>query len=160
MTTKPIITLANVKLHVGLSEETPCYTATVLVDGKKFADVSNHGHGGCDMVSASHTAVAELNARIAATYPQINLYDDVMADQDFETLCHTLVWEFADQRNFRSSLSRKVLARRPDGNIVDFKGKKTDALLAAVRKKEGYTVLNDLSFDEAWAMFKAAPSNQ
>lgn len=156
MTTKPIITLANIKVHVGLSQETPAYTATIMVDGKKFSDVENSGHGGPDSYDrAGFAALNDLNARIAATYDKIDAHDMELT-MDLETLCHTLVWEHVDQRNFRSSLSRKVLAKRPDGNIVDFKGKKTDALLAAVRAKPGYVVLNDMPFDKAWAIFVEA----
>ena len=43
------IELKNIKIHKGLSEETYCYTATVLVDGVAAFSASNHGHGGPDM---------------------------------------------------------------------------------------------------------------
>jgi hypothetical protein len=33
-----------------LSEETQCFSLDLYVDGKKFAHVSNRGHGGCDEV--------------------------------------------------------------------------------------------------------------
>src|SRR3546814_10802929 len=42
------IALKALKIHKGLSEETYCYTATVLVDGIPAFHASNHGHGGCD----------------------------------------------------------------------------------------------------------------
>lgn len=163
MTTKPTITLSNIKVHVGLSDETPAYTATILVDGVKFADVENNGTGGCDNYRPVSAApgqqavlwekVKELDARIAATYDKIEAHG-LDLTMDLETLCHTLVWEHVDQRNFLSALSRKVLAVRPDGNVVYFKGKKTDALLAAVRAKPGYQVLNDMPFEAAWAIMK------
>lgn len=41
-------TLTKIKYLESLSEETPAYTATVLLDGKPFCNVSNHGHGACD----------------------------------------------------------------------------------------------------------------
>ena len=40
--------LKNIKYFASGSQETPCYTATVYVDGKKAIYVSNNGHGGCD----------------------------------------------------------------------------------------------------------------
>lgn len=40
------IELTNVKHLASLSEETFCFTATVVVDGKKAFTASNHGHGG------------------------------------------------------------------------------------------------------------------
>src|SRR3546814_12521038 len=42
------IALKAIKIHKGLSEETYCYTATVLVDGIPAFHASKHGHGGCD----------------------------------------------------------------------------------------------------------------
>lgn len=38
--------LKNVKINRTLSEETLCYSASLYVDGRKVADVSNRGHGG------------------------------------------------------------------------------------------------------------------
>jgi hypothetical protein len=45
------ITLKNIKYVAALSEETPCYTAAVYIDGKKAGTVSNRGHGGPDEVN-------------------------------------------------------------------------------------------------------------
>lgn len=73
MTNKPLIELRSIDLHVGLSEETPAYTAKIHVDGEHFADVSNRGHGGCDMQyaprgkeSGFHDRLEKLKARIEA----------------------------------------------------------------------------------------------
>lgn len=41
---QPKIELKGIKVHMGLSEETPAYTAKLYVDGKHFADLSNQGH--------------------------------------------------------------------------------------------------------------------
>jgi hypothetical protein len=43
--------LKNIKYFASGSQETPCYTATVYVDGKKAIYVDNDGHGGCDRTS-------------------------------------------------------------------------------------------------------------
>jgi hypothetical protein len=40
------IELKNVKLNRQLSEETPCFTATVYISGKQAGRVQNSGHGG------------------------------------------------------------------------------------------------------------------
>jgi hypothetical protein len=40
------ITLKNVKIYAGLSEETIAFNASVHIDGKKVGDASNRGHGG------------------------------------------------------------------------------------------------------------------
>ena len=38
----------NISHYARGSEETPCYNATVYINGKKAIEVSNDGHGGCD----------------------------------------------------------------------------------------------------------------
>lgn len=45
---EPVLELRNVKYAEFASEETACYQATLYVDGRKFCEVSNDGHGGCD----------------------------------------------------------------------------------------------------------------
>ena len=40
--------LKNVKHAAFASQETHCFEATLYVDGKRFATVSNEGHGGCN----------------------------------------------------------------------------------------------------------------
>lgn len=40
------LSLKNVKVHKDMSEETVCFSATLYIDGKRAADVSNSGHGG------------------------------------------------------------------------------------------------------------------
>lgn len=47
-TGEPVLELRNVKHAEFASEETACYRATLYVDGRKFCEVSNEGHGGCD----------------------------------------------------------------------------------------------------------------
>ena len=42
------IELKNIKYAAFASEETNCYKATLYVDGKRFAYLSNDGHGACD----------------------------------------------------------------------------------------------------------------
>ena len=42
------IELKNISHYARGSEETPCYNATVYVNGKKTIEVGNDGHGGCD----------------------------------------------------------------------------------------------------------------
>lgn len=44
----PALELRNVKHAEFASEETACYRATLYVDGRKFCEVSNDGHGGPD----------------------------------------------------------------------------------------------------------------
>ncbi len=168
---KPTIELRSIDLHVGLSEETPAYTAKVYVDGEYFADVSNSGHGGCDMVypprgeyaAPGQTAVfnsvlKELEARIATTYPgdDYDLGGDNKGhmEESLEGLCHTQAWESVEKHNFKSQLSRKVMMIE-DGKIYSIKGKKTpEQIEAVVKQYPDATILNSLKFDAAYDLFK------
>ena len=42
--------LKGIKYAAFASEETACYGASIYRDGRKIGEVSNHGHGGCDMI--------------------------------------------------------------------------------------------------------------
>ena len=62
--------LKKVKYMASLSHETHCYSADLYLNGAKVAEISNHGHGGCDDVHyTSHLnahAVAEELAKMDA----------------------------------------------------------------------------------------------
>lgn len=167
-TTKPTIHLKNVEVHIGLSDETPAYTAKLFVDGKHFADISNQGHGGPDMVDAPknrHGGFSDrlkaLETLIAETYPKSDMSkygDGTMEDMDesLEVLCHTLAWESVDRRNMKSRLSRTVMTFE-NGKVYSWKGKKTeDRMNAVAAKKPEAIILNRLAFDEAWSIIKKA----
>ncbi len=169
MTSKPTIELKSVKVHMGLSEETPAYTAKVYVDGKHFADVSNEGHGGPDMVYPPKkgtpynspefdAALKALEARIGETYPKTDMSKYKMDDMDesLEVLCHTAVWLHVDQRNLKSRLSRTIMTIE-GGKCYSYKGKKTDERMDAIaQRKPEAIILNRLAFSEAWEISKQA----
>jgi hypothetical protein len=45
-----MFTIKNLKYNAKLSEETLCFSCNLYLDGKKVAEVSNRGCGGCDDV--------------------------------------------------------------------------------------------------------------
>ncbi len=165
MMEQPKIELRSVDLAVNLSEETPAYTARVLVDGEHFADVSNHGHGGCDNVyppkgkeKGFRERLEALETKVAETYPEHDMseYDMSNMKESFEGLCHNLAYEFVDRKKFKSQLSRKVLAF-DDGKIFVYKGKKSEQLMDAVAKKlPNAIILNLIDFEKAWMYMKNA----
>lgn len=159
---RPEIKLFKIDMHVGLSDETPCYTASVFVDGEHFCDVENHGQGGPDMSCAPRGKslgfqyrLAALNDRIGRTFPSHD-FSGMTIKEDLEMLCHGRAWEFVDKRNMRSKLYRTVMTIE-DGAVYSYKGKKCDQLIAkVVAKKPNAIVLNNLPFDEAWEKMKEA----
>ena len=163
MTTKPTVELKKIEVHVGLSDETPAYTAKLYVNGEHFADVSNQGHGGCDMTyppkgeeKGFQDRFVAMDKLVGETYPQHDFGDYPPMDECLEVLCHNAVWEHVERRNFRSKLSRKVLVRR-DGNVYEIKGKKSAPLMDAAVKKYGEeNVLNKMDFEAAWGLINVA----
>lgn len=161
-TMKPKIELKSVQVHLGLSEETPAYTAKLFVDGTHFADVSNDGHGGGDYVyppkSEGNGAIhfnddrlADLEKRIGDTYPEHEC-NGMTFKESLECVCHGLVWLHVDQKRFRGDLSRKVLML-DGGKMYHWKknGRTTEAVVMLVQKKHpDATILNALPFQEAW----------
>ncbi len=157
---KPVVELRNVKHLSTLSEETPAYSGVIYVDGVKFCEVTNRGHGGGDDYHSAATTqtrasiydqVMELDALISVTYPRDEKYD--MAES-LECMCHGWVWDIAEQKSFKSKFSRTVMMLDND-KIYSIKGKKSDGLIAAVRKKYPQAViLNTLSFDDAFKLYK------
>ena len=158
------IELKSIKLSVSLSEETPAYTARLYIDGKHFGDVSNHGQGGPDMVyppkgvrnSDFQPRLTELEARIAKEMPKVDMskYDMDDMEETLEGVCHRLVWEHDARRKLRSALSRKVLFTK-DGKIYETK-RSPGAIEAVRRDHPDTTILNELSLDEALAVYLGA----
>ena len=74
------VELKNVKLHQDMSEETACFSATLWIDGKKAATVSNHGTGGCNNFHfpfSDHKVEEAFNAYCASLPPLPGTkYDD------------------------------------------------------------------------------------
>ena len=158
---KPKVELRGIQVHLGLSDETPAYTARLLVDGVHFADVRNDGHGGCDLVDAPkgeekdfRDRLEALEAMIAETYPETDMSQYKMdpMKESLEGVCHGLVWLHVDQRNFRSQLSRNLMAL-DDGKIWAWtkRGHDLDVMRGGIKaKRPDATFLNDLPFDEAF----------
>lgn len=157
---KPDIKLTCIEVHVGLSQETPAYTATLLVDGEVIALLSNAGHGGCDEYRFAkgfgYDFLKTLGTRVAATFPKITFHDKSI-DTTLETECHKLVWRHVRERNFRSKLSRTVLVRDPkDGKVYGVSGRKDARKLDYAKDTYGSeNVLNLMPFEEAFAIAEA-----
>lgn len=81
----PRVTLKNIKIHHGLSEETYAYTASVYVDGKRVGEVKNDGHGGPDFLyvqeAAAYDAVkAAQKEHDPSPYGEDVLFGDMLTE--------------------------------------------------------------------------------
>lgn len=139
------IELKRINVQAALSEETPCYTAELWGDGCKVATLSNHGHGGPDMV---------------AIVPGCQSVVDAMEEQHkdeygLEPVCHGLVWDHLDRKRFFAQMRRKVMFVR-SGNCYTVSGKPDQrAIDFAVGKVGRAGVLNLMERESAWATYKA-----
>lgn len=156
------VELRSIKVHMGLSEETPAYTARVYVDGEHVLDVKNEGHGGPDYQYPSRTLNEKLgmppktvNHRKVAEYVETLNGGKFMG---FETLCHGLVWDHVERRNLKSRLSKSVMVTK-DGEVYKVGRGKSQAILDHATKTYGAdSVLNVMDFDRAFKIWKGTAS--
>jgi hypothetical protein len=156
--------LKKISVHAQLSEETPCYTANLFVDGKLFGHVSNHGHGGPDMIYPANDVapndpkwnarLKEIDKWVQANDANPTVINDMEIRESLESWCHGQAFDEIEKRNLRSRLNRAVLMVE-DGKVFSFKGRKSPQLIEAVKKKYPLaTILNELSFADAFKQFK------
>lgn len=69
--------LKSLKIVASLSNETTCYTATLLIDDEPAFACSNRGHGGCDQIyPIGRYSAADIEHHIREnTPPGVTLYD-------------------------------------------------------------------------------------
>ena len=154
------------------SEETHCYQASLFVDGKPVAIVSNDGHGGCDReydhpkckvdYRATMRAVHEYFKSLPKAESGLTNIDGTpwMSQPNLECWC-------GDQVN--DWLSTRELKRKFKSHVV-YQLKGTGALYQTkyhptvtkgewvINKQAGETrrILNDMPFDEALALWRAS----
>ena len=161
------IELKGLKHLASMSEETPCFTATVWIDGKKAGSVKNSGHGGCNFYTP-HDLQATLET-YAQTLPPL-------------TISGTTIEQSADiviGEAFDAYLRRRDLIKLLRGQIVTIKDGKlygqrlkgiTDVMPILqhrekdIRKVLGIAddapIVNLMSFDEAMEVYRQTTSDQ
>lgn len=121
------VELRSVKLLKSLSEETPAYTGVVYVDGKPFAQVRNHGQGGCDEVHpvgkafsndpAFHKRLAEVEAYFKSLPKVASEFIPEGLEQSLELFCHTEVWDQDLNKVIVKDLANNVCYVKADGKL-------------------------------------------
>lgn len=159
---KPIITLKDVKHHPDMSEETYCYSATVLVDGEVFCKTLNRGQGGSDEPSpiAGTSTMADiyaLDAAITKLYDKVE-YRGLSLDETLETLCHDAVTRDNAAKRY-DTLSKKVVLYidkdESSKEVYSLSCKPTAANIKKATESLGpsATILNALPKDEGREIF-------
>jgi hypothetical protein len=156
--TKPVIELKNIKHMPSLSEETDAYSATIYVDGKKFAEVSNHGHGGSDdyhSIDGGWDGLKALNDRIKATFPMITSkhFKDGL-EPDLELICGDLLGDWMSAKHWKRKLTSSVLGI-DEGKVWAWKAKPTPEMIKVIKEKNPKAhILNELPQLEALKLIR------
>jgi len=167
------ITLRNLKVADFASEETTCFTCTVLFDGVPIAEAHNDGRGGSTFLRAlqGQTAMMAQAEVFAKSLPPASLdveredNEPLLIDMTLDFLVDELADAMHAQRKLRAAFNRdignKVLFIK-DGKLKFLKGIKlktiTDraAYFAKLRSRQAQPVviLAELPPDEAFALWK------
>jgi hypothetical protein len=152
----------NIKHTEWASEETHCYQASLYVDGKPVAIVSNDGHGGPDRDYAHPKFKGEYRAKMTEVHdyfkslpPSPFSYEGADGVLIHSSLPPTLeAWscdavnDWLSARDLKKNLKKQFLFQFADKDVVF-------ALKTRPSRAAGVTViLNDLPFEEALAIWK------
>jgi len=172
------IEVKNISYYKRGSEETPCYNATVYINGKKAIEVSNDGHGGCDRQDTypemldfhpTKNILTLANEWCVKTFGQETWeYNGktYSTDLDLEHYCHQELYNWLDAKLLKKELKSKYLCiekEKDEEFIVSFKRTlpftkmKDDAFQKHLSQKYPHMAdkcLNFLPFDQALELFK------
>ena len=162
------IELKNISHYARGSEETPCYNATVYVNGKKTIEVGNDGHGGCDrqygIGEYNYNHIEEVNKWCIKTFGkksftyQSNGEEEVCTyDLDLEQFCHDELYKWLDSKLLKKDMSKKYLFVE-DGKLYGYPRKDKDQDGTFITffnlKHPRAECLNFLPFDDAIKLYK------
>jgi hypothetical protein len=149
------IEIRNVKHAKFASQETDCFEATVLIDGKVEGKVSNEGHGGCNFYYP-HDLGFKLE-EYAKTLPPCQT-DYGPLEMSADLIIGDLFSNWLLEKDLKKTLKSKILFLR-DGKLLQIKKIEGDLAEAHVEKYKvalkTETILNVLPFDEALKIFVA-----
>lgn len=149
------IEIRNVKHAKFASQETECFEATVLINGKVEGHVSNEGHGGNNRYHPF-----ELETKLdehAKTLPQCETQYGPL-EMSADLIIGELFTNWLLEKDLKKTLKTRVLFVR-EGKL--FQTKKYDSVILngllnnpqAVEKLSAEKVLNVLPFEEALSIF-------
>jgi len=131
--------IKKVKLHEDMSEETPCFSAQLFVEGVYVADVSNSGHGGGNRFRA-------VNGFSYKDYAHLDNLDD-------EADIFGLVYEWGDV----GRLQRDKIDLKKDGNLYTIQ---MSAGIGKMKKTpQGITMLKRIALREEAKGYKVMNRN-
>lgn len=149
------IELKNFKYSDFASHETPCFEATIVIDGKRRGTVSNDGRGGSNCY---HPYGIEFDIQAyAMTLPAevCELFPEGLAQN-----ADSLISRILDDHLLRKELKRKLKTKAifiKDGTLMEGVTKRnsghTVATVSDYYKAQGFEVLNLLPFESALNLY-------
>ena len=158
----------NISYYERGSEETPCYNATVYINGKKAVEVSNDGHGGSDRQHVWHEngfRLQEINEWCVAKFGQSTWEyngQTYSTDLDLEHYCHDELYKHLDTKLLKRNMKKNIMFFRDENDIKS--GQYTLAkiqnniggLMAYIKDKYPKSfILNDMPFEKALETFRS-----
>ena len=158
----------NISNYERGSEETPCYNATVYINGKKAIEISNDGRGGCDMQHQydgfEHGIVQQANewcvkkfGQNSFTYQSDGKEEVCSYDIDLEQYCHKVLYDWLDTKSLKKDMKAKYLFVEK-GQLMAYKriANDTETSFKHFFEKNHPTskCLNFLPFDDALKLYK------
>ncbi len=167
------VEIKNVKTCEFASEETLCFEAKLYIDGQSRIIVSNQGHGGSNNYGPSKRSISTKDFHkdmkklddYCKTLPKIEWTlngEKLELDSDLDTLVSTLLERYEITKELKKDLKRRIcLVKDNKFYTVPNTTKKppTERMIEVAKTTpalEGYTILNALSFDEAYSLYKSA----
>ena len=162
------IELRNISHYARGSEETPCYNATVYINGKKAIEVGNDGHGGMDKQhqysNEERAIVQQVNkwcikkfGKKSFTYQSDKEEKVCSYDIDLEQFCHDELYKWLDTKALKKDLKKSWLfiENKEMRAYKKAKGEDEELFQSFFRgKHEKGVLLNNLSFDNALTLYK------
>ena len=168
MTAIKTIELKNISHYERGSEETPCYNATVYINGKKAIEVGNDGHGGMDKQhqysNEERGVVDQVNKWCIKTFGKKSFKytsdegeKECFYDIDLESFCHDELYKWLDLKDLKKDMSKKYLFVE-DKKIFAYprKSKNQDVSFKTFFNENHPSAkcLNFLTFDDAIKLYK------
>lgn len=137
-------TLKNFQHLESRSDETECFSATLYVNGKKFAECGNGGHGApTDIrVFPECKGLAQEIEVFLKTQPKVKLEGcDFELDRDMELIVDTLLQKLLDEKEMRkikAKTKKSLVFRKPDGDhiVVSWKNQTIATMIAVTGGSE------------------------
>ena len=154
--------LKNIKHTAWASEETHCYQASLYVNGKPVAIVSNDGHGGADRDYAHpkiepHTyrfVMTEVHAYFKSLPNTPSEWNEDGMEQRLEFWCADQVNDWLSARELKRMMRTQILFQKEGEEEAGVFGTKYYPKETGGTFWNGRRILNDMPFADALAIWK------